>query len=291
MACDILAVVMRLDNNSLSRRSFLAATASAAVVARAYNQSIPVGLELYSVRDDLQKDLMGTVRAVAKMGYQDVEFYSPYLDWTTDYARQVRRVLDDSGIRCLSTHNGTESFRDKLPHAVELNHILGCRYVVLAHPGDISNLDGYRRVAEMLNNATETLKPAGLAAGYHNHQDEFKTMGGTRPMDIIAANTDRSVMLQLDVGTCVEVGADPVAWINANPGRIKSLHLKEWSHEPGKGYKVLFNEGDAPWAKIFAAAEGVGGVEYYLIEQEGSDYPELETAQRCLASYRKLHAG
>ncbi|HZU24411.1 MAG TPA: TIM barrel protein [Bryobacteraceae bacterium] len=279
-------------NDSLSRRSFLAATASAALAARAYNQSIPIGLELYSVRDDLKRDLTGTVQAVAKMGYQDVEFFSPYFEWTPDYARGVRHTLDEAGIRCLSTHNDSQAFHpDKLDRAIELNHILGCRYVVLAHPGEISTLDGYRRVAEMLNQATEKLKPAGLAAGYHNHQDEFKPIDGKRPMEVLASDTDKSIMLQLDVGTCIEAGSDPVAWIKANPGRIKSLHLKEWSHEPGKGYKVLFNEGDAPWAKIFDAAESVGGVEFYLIEQEGSDYPELETAQRCLASFRKLHAG
>jgi sugar phosphate isomerase/epimerase len=111
---------------------------------------------------------------------------------------------------------------------------------------------------------------------------------------VIAANTPKDVMLQLDVGTCVEVGEDPVAWINANPGRINSCHLKDWA--PGapadkeKGYHVLFGEGVAPWQKIFAAAEETGGVEFYLIEQEGGRYPSLETAERCLASYKKMRA-
>ena len=96
-------------------------------------------------------------------------------------------------------------------------------------------------------------------------------------------------MLQLDVGTCLEAGSDPVAWIRANPGRIRSLHLKEWSPDPAKGYKVLFGEGVADWKNIFAAAESVGGVEYYLLEQEGSRFPELETARRCLQSFRATH--
>ena len=97
-------------------------------------------------------------------------------------------------------------------------------------------------------------------------------------------------MLQLDVGTCIEVGSDPVAWINANPGRINSLHCKDWAPGEGKGYKVLFGEGVAPWPKIFQAAESTGGVEYYLIEQEGSRFPSLETAERCLANFKKLRA-
>jgi sugar phosphate isomerase/epimerase len=91
------------------------------------------------------------------------------------------------------------------------------------------------------------------------------------------------------VGTCLEAGSDPVAWIRANPGRIHSLHLKDWSPDAAKGYTVLFGEGSADWKNIFAAAESAGGVEYYLLEQEGSRFSELETAQRCLQSFRSIH--
>jgi sugar phosphate isomerase/epimerase len=97
-------------------------------------------------------------------------------------------------------------------------------------------------------------------------------------------------MLQFDIGTCVEAGSDPVAWIQANPGRIRSMHCKDWAAGEGKGYKVLFGEGDAPWTKILAAAESVGGIEYYLIEQEGSRFPSIETAERCLAAWKKMRA-
>lgn len=99
--------------------------------------------------------------------------------------------------------------------------------------------------------------------------------------------------MQLDVGTCVAAGADPVAFINAHPGRITSIHCKDWA--PGspadeKGYRVLFGEGVSPWPQIFKAAESVGGVEHYLLEQEGSRFPELETAQRCLDTWRKMRS-
>ena len=96
-------------------------------------------------------------------------------------------------------------------------------------------------------------------------------------------------MLQLDVGTCVEAGSDPVAWIKANPGRINCVHCKEWSKDPAKGYKVLFGEGDAPWKGVFEAAESVGGVEFYLIEQEGHALPPYEAAEKCLANFKKIH--
>lgn len=276
----------------ISRRSFLTsmAAASAILPAAAQRRKIPVGLELYSVRQDMAKDLMGTVRTVAKMGYEVVEFYSPYYAWTADYAREVRQLMDDLGIHCLSTHNDARSFSPEgIDKAIELNSILGSRYIVMASPGKAVTMDDWKKVAERLNTGNEKMNPAGIRAGYHNHQLEFKALEGTRPIDVIAENTDRSVMLQLDIGTCVEVGQDPVAWIEKNPGRINCLHCKEWSPEPGKGYRVLLGEGAAPWKEIFQAAESTGGVEFYLIEQEGADVSAFEAAEKCLANFRELH--
>ena len=269
----------------VSRRTFLGALSAAAASAKP--GSIPVGLELYSVRGELKKDLPGTVQAVAKIGYECVEFFAPYYEWTTDYAKQIRKQLDDLGLKCYSTHNGGGSFTSAgVEKAIDLNKILGAKYVVLASPGKVSTIDDWKRVAETLDKGNEAFKAAGLHAGYHNHDLEWKPVDRAKPMELLARETDKSVMLQLDVGTCVETGNDPVAWIKANAGRIRSLHLKDWSS--GQGYKVLFGEGVAPWKQIFAAAESVGGVEYYLIEQEGSRFPEIETADRCLVAYRNL---
>ncbi len=250
-----------------------------------------MGLELYSVRDELKKDLPGTLRAVAKMGYQGVEFYAPYFDWTVPGAQEVRKVLDDTGMRCFSTHNGAKSFTaENLPHAIELNRIIGSKFIVMASPGKVEGLAGWKAVAETLNRAAETLKAVKLRAGYHNHLPEFQPVEGQLPLEVLAANTSMDVMLQFDVGPCLESGNDPVAWIAKHPGRIRSLHVKDWAPEPAKGYKVLLGEGTAPWKKIFQAAEKTGAAEYYLIEQEGSTYPPLETAARCLAAFKKLHA-
>ncbi len=248
-----------------------------------------MGLELYSVREALKKDPEGTVRGVAQMGYKVVEFYAPYFEWTDAQAKQMRKLMDDLGISCHSTHNGADNFgAEKIERAQDLNVILGSKYVVLAWTDPKTGTDGWKTVADQLNTAAEKLEPAGLRPGYHNHQAEFTPINGQRPIEILAKNTKLSVMLQLDVGTCIEAGSDPVAWIQANPGRIRSIHCKDWSPDPAKGYKVLFGEGKADWKNIFKAAENGGGVEYYLIEQEGSRYPEMETAQRCLAAYRSV---
>jgi sugar phosphate isomerase/epimerase len=277
---------------NLTRRSFLASAALAGGALAQPGRPRPVGLELYSVRNTLTKDFNGTVRAVAKLGYDGVEFYGPYYGWTIDYAKEVRKLIDEVGLKCYSTHNGPASFTPEgVGKAIEINTILGSKYIVLASAGGrVEGLDGWKKVAERLNFGAEKMKAAGIRAGFHNHQLEFRPIDGKRPMDVLAAETDKSVVLQLDVGTCVEVGQDPVAWIEKNPGRIVSIHCKEFAPPPGKGYKVLFGEGASPWKQIFAAAEKVGGVEYYLIEQEGHELPEIEAAGECLKLYRKLRA-
>jgi sugar phosphate isomerase/epimerase len=278
---------------SITRRSFLALSAALplALKASASSSTIPVGLELYSVREGLKKDLEGTVRAVGQMGYQCVEFYAPYFEWSESRTKQMRKLLDDLGVRCYSTHNEEKFFSpENISRARDMNLILGTKYMVQSWSDPKTNIDAWKAVADNLNSAADILQPAGLKPGYHNHDAEWKPINGVRPMEVIAKNTKPSIMLQLDVGTCLEAGADPVAWIRANPGRIHSLHLKDWSSDPAKGYKVLFGEGDAKWKDIFAAAESVGGVEYYLIEQEGSRFSELETASRCLKAYRSMRA-
>jgi sugar phosphate isomerase/epimerase len=271
---------------TFSRRAFVAGALVAPFPLLAKSR-IPIGLELFSVRDDLKNDPMGTLDSVAKMGYQCVEFFATYFDWTPEYAHQVRGKLDQLKLKCYSTHNSLHAFNPKgIEKAIELNTILGSRYIVCAHPGDIKTLEDWKTVAEILNTGNQRMESAKIHGGYHNHDLEWKPVSGKVPMELLAESTDKSIMLQLDVGTCLEAGRNPVEWINANPGRIRSLHLKDWSRD--KGYKVLFGEGVAPWKEIFAAAEKKGGAEYYLIEQEGSRFPEEETASRCLASYKEL---
>jgi len=278
-------------STSISRRGFLAVAGTLPFALRASGAAnVPVGIELYTVRDQLAKDLPGTVRAVAALGYQVVEFFSPYFQWTPQQAKDIRKLLDDLGIRCHSTHNGAQALSgDGLQKAIELNQIIGSRYIIMASAPRATDVAGWKQAADILNAAAEKLKPLGMSSGYHNHQTEWRPVEGQRPMDVLAKNTTKDVVLQFDVGTCVEVGEDPIAWINANPGRIKSVHCKDWS--PAAGYAVLFGEGVSPWQKIFDAVEKTGGVEYYLIEQEqGPAEEQLLRAEKCMANWKKLRA-
>ena len=277
-----------MNTKTFSRRTFVAFAATVPWAWRAAaSPAIPIGIEMYSVREALGKDPQGTVRAIAAMGYKGLEFYAPYFSWTSAQAKEMKNLLDDLGMRCFSTHNDASFFNSQnIQKAIDMNLILGSKYVVMASSQPKPGLDGWKEIAASLNSAADILEASGLQAGYHNHQPEFTPVGGVRPMEVLAKNTKPSVMLQLDVGTCLEAGSDPVAWIRSNPGRVRSLHCKDWSPDAGKGYSVLFGEGVADWKAIFAAAQSVGRAEYYLIEQEGSRFPELETAKKCLEAYR-----
>lgn len=281
----------------LVARSDRTAALAAPVAAASGTKKRPIGLELYSVRNELMRDLPKTLDTVAKIGYEVVEFYAPYFGWTLPYAKEVRARMDDLGLRCYSTHNHIESFThgETMDKAIELNQILGTRYIVMASsPGWARGVEGWQRLCRQLSDATEKLIPHGLSAGYHNHQVEWaKLDGDQRIMEFIAANTPKEFVLQLDVGTCVETNSHPVEWVKANPGRIKIVHLKDWAPDNAahdKGYKVLFGEGVTPWKELIAALESVGGVEFYLMEQEGSRFSEFETVKHCLDNWNKMRA-
>lgn len=279
-----------------TRRSFLALAGAAPLAwsplaGAARRKRIPVGLEIYSVKEEEKQDLLGTLGALAKMGYEGVEFWAPYLDWTPEYAKEVRKRLDGLKMKCFSTHNRDYYFSaENLGKAIDLNGILGSKYVVLAGAGKIPDLDGWKKLAESQTAAHEKLKAAGLRGGFHNLTAEWKLVDGKRPIDILTAGTPKDYAFQVDTATCMASGGDPIAFVEANPGRVRSFHLKDWSPKPEEGYKVLLGEGIGQWKKLTEVAEKVGGVEFYLIEQEGSRFPPMETVKRCLDNFKKLRA-
>jgi hypothetical protein len=181
-------------------------------------------------------------------------------------------VLDDNGVRCNSTHNNAPSFTpDGLKKAIELNQILGSTTIVMASAPRATGIADWKVLGDQLTAVAETLRPLGMATGYHNHQVEWRPIEGQRPMDVLAASTPREVTLQFDVGTCVEVGADPVAWIQGksrahSQRALQGLGSRRRTRLHGRVWRRR-----RPWKAIFEAAETVGGVEYYLIEQEKPD--------------------
>jgi sugar phosphate isomerase/epimerase len=252
----------------------------------------PVGLELYSVREDFMKDMPGTLKVVAQAGYQGVEMWGPYADWNLDQAKEFKKIVTDLGMKVMSTHTGAKYFADDLLGKVaDLNALFETRFMIMSSAGAVKSLDGWKEVAAKLNKAGEKLRPLGKRTGFHNHALEFTPLEGVRPMEILAKETGKDVVLQLDVGTCIAAGSDPVAWIERNPGRFGSLHLKDWKgglKDAREGYRVLFGEGDAKWKAIFGAAAKKGGLEHLLIEQEGGAYTPFETIAKCMVNFKKL---
>lgn len=280
----------------ITRRDFLAGvgagTLAVGLGAAERAKVVPIGIQMYSVRDDEKRDLFGTLKGLREMGYECVEFWSPYFDWTNERATEVKKQLDDLGLKCYSNHTGTKHFGDEfLPHVIELNHILESRYVIMAHAGPQKDLDGWRRTAEVLAKSAPKLREAKLGCGYHNWDVDFRPVNGTRPIDILTGATPKEVAFQLDVATCLAAGADPIAFIKANAGRIKTYHLKDWSDDPQKKYRVLLGEGIGRWKELLQVAESVGGVEHYLIEQEGSRFSQMETAKLCLENFNGIRGG
>ena len=145
----------------LSRRNFLALSATLPWALRGMASAsplkLPVGLELYSVRESLKRDPDGTLRAVAKMGYECVEFYAPYFDWSEAQAKQTRKLLDELGMKCYSTHNAATNLNpENIQKAKDFNRILGSKYLVLASSDPKTTLDGWKAVADILNASIAT---------------------------------------------------------------------------------------------------------------------------------------
>jgi sugar phosphate isomerase/epimerase len=268
----------------LSRRRFVLLSAASATALRAQTgKRIPIGLQQTAVGRNIQQDLTGTLRAVAKMGYDIIELSAnTFMTWTPEKAKEVRSLLDEIHLRCRSTHNEIVSFSgDGLSKSLELNQILGSNTLVSVR-GPGTTLDAWKRFSDQLSQAAGRIRAAGMTLGFHNHDVEFKPVEGTRPMDILAANRDIT-SFHLNIGLCLKGGGDPIAFMKQCPGRIQSLLVQDY-------------QGQARWKQIFAAAEDAGGLEFYLlqrtdglflVERQGNDL--LDFAAKDLEYFRQLH--
>ena len=277
---------------SIAAAAVLASTANAAPMERTTTEQsttgrrrrIPIGLQLYSVRDDCQKDLPGTIAAVGKMGYEGVEFAGYY----NRSAKDLRKMLDDNKLKCCGTHTGIDTLLgDNLPKTIEFNKILGNKYLVAPGlPGQYnSSHQAWLNAAKLFNELAEKVKPAGMLVGYHNHSAEFKAMDGELPWDTFFGNTSKDVIMQLDVGNAINGGVDPLPYIYRYPERAITVHVKEFSK---KNDKALIGEGDVSWKAFAALCRAVGATEWYIIEHESYAYPPLECVERCLKNVREM---
>ncbi|MCD6361315.1 MAG: sugar phosphate isomerase/epimerase [Armatimonadetes bacterium] len=246
---------------------------------------IPVALQLYSVRHEMAEDVFGTLKAVAEMGYEGVDF-AGYHDTS---AEDLRDMLDDLGLRRAGTHLQLDKLvGDELQRTIEFEQTLGNRYLVVASvpPERRENRDAWLETCELLNSVAETLRPLGMYTGYHNHGWEFEQQfDGDYAWDIVAQNTVEDVIMQLDTGNAMSGGADPVELLERYPGRARTIHLKDWSAD--KPRQIVLGEGDSDWDGIFTLCE-TGGTEWYIIEQVSDRHEPLECVRQSIENIRAM---
>ncbi len=224
------------------------------------------------------------------MGYQQVEFSAnPYLSWSPAEAKQVRSLLDGLNLTCRSTHNEIVSFSgDGLSKAIELNRIIGSTTLVAVRGPAGSkeaggpSLDDWKSFNDQLSQAVDRVRAAEMTIGFHNHGIEFQPVEGVFPADLVAAN--RAIQsFHVNIGLALQGGGDPAAFIKKCPGRVQTILAQDYM-------------GQANWKQIFAAAEGVGGLDFYLIQRadglglvDRDQSDALENVRLDLEYFRKLY--
>ena len=246
---------------------------------------IPVAVQLYSVRKDCAADLAGTLKAIAKMGYDGVEFAGFYNHGAAD----VRKMLEDAGLKAAGAHVGLALLEgDEIEKTIEFHRTLVNSHLIV--PGipeeRRKTISDWKKVAEKLNAIAERLRKENMQTGYHNHMVEFAPMEGQIPWDVffgIASSPD--IIVQMDTGNCLHGGADPVSFMEKYPGRLTSVHLKEYSKTNGK---AIIGEGEVRWNDVFRICEGPGKTKWYIVEQESYAYPPMECIKKCREKLREM---
>lgn len=251
--------------------------------------AIPIGLQLFSVRGECQKDLPGTLEAVAEIGYAAVEpwgYDGQAVEWLGHSGKDLRRRLDDLHLACCGMHLRTDALRgDNLARTIELNQTLGNRFLLIAADKDrMSSAEGIAELAGILEAAADRLKPLGMWAGYHAHGFDFADVAGRPAWDILFGTVRTDVVMQLDIANCAAGGGDPVAVLRKFPGRALTVHLRDYGGAPGS----VIGEGKADWAEVFRLCETTQGTEWYVVEEGGEGGMGFDIPRRSLEALRRM---
>ncbi len=248
---------------------------------------IKIALQLWSVREDCARDLEGTLRAIAEMGYEGVEFAGYY----GRTAEELRKILDDLGLEVAGTHISIDTLiGDKLKETIEFNRILNNKFLIVPGlPEEMRNSKtAWLKTAELINKIADELKTEGMRVGYHNHAIEFKPINGEIPWYIFFDATKPEVIMQLDTGNAMHGGVSPdgiLDIIRRYPGRSVTVHMKEYS---SKNENALLGEGEMKWKEFINLCESIGGTEWYIIEQESYPYSPLECVRQCINNLKVI---
>ncbi len=245
---------------------------------------VPIALQLYSIREDCRSDLPGALAAVARMGYDGVEF-AGYHDYGVD---GLKKMLDENGLKVAGSHVGIDTLLgQELDKTVEFNRVLGNTFLIVPGLSEEyrSSIAAWKKTAGLLNEIADRLAPHGMVTGYHNHSHEFSPVGGQVPWEVLFDNTKDSVVMQADTGNALHGGGDVIPYIEKYPGRARTVHLKEYAQDHRS---ALIGEGVVDFQRLFGLCESVGGTEWYIVEQENYATPPMECVRKCLENLRAM---
>jgi len=288
-----------------SRRSFIKAssllTAGAIIKPSIFNYKKGyIGLQLYTVRDAMQKDSQGTLAKVAALGYNSVEgatYTGDQKFYGMDPAA-FAKVLKQNGLIMPSSHyrlgeektngqnvKGTMLYEwDK---AVDDASAAGVKYMVCAYlsPDERGGIDHYKYVADQLNKAGERCKKSGIQLCYHNHDFEFESQNGQLPYDILLHTDKNLVKMEIDLYWVNKAGKDPIALFNQHPGRFPLWHVKDMDNTPEKAFTEVGN-GTIDFKKLFAQADK-SGLEYFFVEQDKTPGDPFDSITKSITYIKK----
>jgi len=252
-----------------------------------------VGLQLYSLREQLPKDPKGVIAKIAEAGYKEVETYgySKEHGFFGLSSQEFSKVLKSNGLTTPSGHYGMDAlFAEgkfgELDEAIEAAHLTGQQYVTIPYLNERFRKTGadLKNVAAKVNLAAERTKRAGLKLAYHNHDFEFANIEGTSLYEVLLKETNPElVSLEMDLYWVVRSGQDPIKWFEKYPGRFHMVHVKDMD----KGQPELNTEvgkGSIDFKKIFAKAK-LAGIKHYIVEQENfkiDPYESITESSRYL---------
>jgi sugar phosphate isomerase/epimerase len=240
-----------------------------------------IGVQLYSARSLMADDFEGTLRAIAEIGYDQVEF-AGYFDHSP---AEVRGILEEAGLEAPACHVSLDALRHDLTSTIETARAVGHRFVLCAWlaPEERESAAKYRALAGLFNEVGATCQEAGLSFGYHNHDFEFETVDGATPMDLLLGGTDPAkVAFEMDLYWIVKGGREPLEYFARYPGRFKLCHVKDMTTD---GTMADVGAGAIDFAEIFAHSREAG-LEYFFVEHDEPADPLASLA----ASYHYLQA-
>lgn len=229
-----------------------------------------VGLQLYTLRSELSKDLEGTLKKAAQIGYKEVETFGygngKFFGKTPG---EFKALLSGLGLTTPSGHYMPFNLRKDWTMAVDHAAEAGQKFMMCAFlfPQDRKTADDYKKLGELFNQSGEVCKKAGIQFGYHNHDFEFQPLDGQLPYDLLLKETDpKLVKMELDLYWATHAGQDPIALFKANPGRFPLVHMKDMAKTEKREFAEV-GTGSIDFQRILDARK-LAGIEHYFVEQD-----------------------